>query len=123
MRFMMLVKTTENAGPPPKEFMKVMMKSSEEATKAGTLVATGGLTPLAMGTRLRVSGGKLIVTDGPFTEAKEVVASFAELEVKSKEEAVGAGRWLMQMFIDFWPGWEGETEIRQILGPADYPQA
>ena len=121
MRFIVLVKTAESSAP-PKEFMEAMQKSSEEATKAGTLVATGGLAPIAMGTRLRVSGGKLIVTDGPFTEAKEVVASFAELDVKSKEEAIEAGRWLMQMFIDFWSGWEGEIEIRQILGPADYPQ-
>ena len=62
------------------------------------------------------------MTDGPFTEAKEVVGGYAELELKSKEEAIEAAVNFMELHKKHWPGWEGETEIRQIFGPEDFAQ-
>ena len=88
MRFMMLVKHAEKQGPPPKEFMDAMAIIHEEAVKAGTIRGNGGLAPTAQSTSVRLSGGRIKVIDGPFTEAKEVVGGYAEFELKSKEEAI-----------------------------------
>jgi hypothetical protein len=121
MRFMMLVKHAENYGAPPKELMEAIGKLSEEAVKAGRMVNSGGLAPTAMSTRVRVSGGKLTTTDGPFAEAKEVVGGFAIFELKSKNEAIEGAQRFMELHKKHWPGWEGETEIRQLFGPEDFP--
>ena len=88
MRFLMLVKHGENPGPPPKEFLEAMTKLGDEAAKSGTMVASGGLAPLAKSTRVRLSRGQLSAIDGPYTEAKEVVGGFAIFELKSKQEAI-----------------------------------
>ena len=120
MRFMMLVKHAENSGPPPKELMEAMAKLSEEAVKAGTMVASGGLAPTAVSTRVRLSGGQLTKVDGPFTEAKEVIGGYAVFELKSKEEAIEGAMRFMELHKKHWPGWEGETEIRQIFGPEEF---
>jgi hypothetical protein len=122
MRFMMLVKHAENSGPPPKELMDAIAKLSEEAVKAGTMLGTGGLAPTAQSTRVRLSGGQLKVIDGPFTEAKEVIGGYAQFELKSKEEAIEGAVHFMELHKKHWPGWEGETEIRQIFGPEDFAQ-
>ena len=79
----------------------------------------GGLGPTALGVRVRLSGGKVTVTDGPFTEAKEVVGGYAQFELKSKEEAVESAVRFMELHKKHWPGWEGETEVRQMFGPED----
>jgi hypothetical protein len=121
MLFMMLVKHAENYGAPPKELMEAIGKLSEEAMKAGTMVSAGGLGPTAMSTRVRVSGGKVSTTDGPFTETKEVVGGFAIFELKSKKEAIEGAQRFMELHKKHWPGWEGETEIRQLFGPEDDP--
>ncbi len=122
MRFMMIVKHAENSGPPPKELMDAMETLREEAVKAGTMLGSGGLAPTAQSTRVRVSKGQLTVTDGPFTEAKEVVGGFALFELKSKEEALKGAVRFMELHKKHWPGWEGETEIRQIFGAEDFAQ-
>jgi hypothetical protein len=101
--------------------MDAMAKLAEEAVKAGTMVETGGLAPTAMSTRVRLARGKVTTTDGPFTEAKEVVGGYAVFELKSKEEAIEATERFMELHRKHWPGWEGETEIRQVFGPADFP--
>ncbi len=116
MRFMTLVKSAENAGPPPKALMDAIWKLGEEATKTGTLVQMGGLAPSFMGARVRLSKDQLIVKDGPFAEAKEVIGGFAVYEVQSKEEAVEVTRRFLDLHREHWPGWEGEVEIRQIFG-------
>jgi hypothetical protein len=115
MRFMMIVKSAENAGPPPQALMDAIAKLGEEAARAGTLVEMGGLFPTAMGARVRLSRGQLNVTDGPFTEAKEVVGGYAVHEVKSKQEAIDAAVRFMELHKKHWPGWEGETEVRQLF--------
>jgi hypothetical protein len=120
MRFMMLVKHAENPGPPPKGFMDEMAKLGEEAVKAGTMVVSGGLAPTATSTRVRLSKGQVTAIDGPFPEAKEVVGGFAILEYKSKKEALEGALGFMELHKRYWPGWEGETEVRQIWGPEDF---
>ena len=113
MRFMMIVKSAENSGPPPQGMIEAMGKIAEEATKAGEMIDSGGLASSATGARVRLSGGKLTVTDGPFTEAKEVFGGYAVFELKSKKEAVERAVAFMELHKQHWPGWEGETEIRQ----------
>ena len=113
MRFMMMVKTAEKSGPPPEELINAIAKLSEEATKAGEMIESGGLAPSATGARVRLSGGKLSVTDGPFTEAKEVFGGYAVFALNSKKEAVERALRFMELHKQHWPGWEGETEIRQ----------
>jgi hypothetical protein len=91
-----------------------MGKFIEEITKAGVLLATDGLQPSSKGARVRLSGGKVTVTDGPFTESKELVASYALLEVKSKAEAI---EWTKR-FLNVLG--EGECELRQVYEPLDF---
>jgi hypothetical protein len=121
MRFMMIVKHAENQGPPPKPLMDAIAKLGEEATRAGTMLGTGGLAPTTQGGRVRLSGGKVTVTDGPFTESKEVIGGFAQFDLKSKEEAIESAVRFMELHKKHWPGWEGETEVRQMFGPEDFP--
>jgi hypothetical protein len=120
MRFMMLVKSKENSGPPPKELMDAMAKLAEEATKDGSMIESGGLAPSAMSTRVRLAQGKITAIDGPFAETKELVGGYAVLEFKSKQEALESTLHFMELHRKYWPGWEGETEIRQIFTQQDY---
>src|SRR6266700_2744791 len=122
MRFMMIVKHAEKQGPPPKELMDAIGKLAEEESKAGIMIGSGGLKSTASGARVRLSGGKVTVTDGPFTEAKEIVGGYAQFELKSKEEAVEGAKRFMELHKEHWPGWEGETEIRQMFEPGDFPK-
>lgn len=100
---------TENSTPPSPEMMAELGKFTEEAIKAGILIATGGLKPT--GTRLRLANGKVTVTDGPFIEAKELIAGFAVIKVNSLEEAIEWTRRFREIIGD------GESEIVPIVGP------
>lgn len=119
MRFMMIVKGNKDyeAGtPPPPELMAAIGKLSEEAAREGRLISSGGLLPSSAGVRVNVARGKLSVTDGPFSEARELVGGFAIFELASKAEAVEAGRRFMQVHADILgPAWEGELEIRPMM--------
>jgi hypothetical protein len=115
MRYMMIVKHKEAQGIPPKELMDAIGKLSEEAINNGTLLGNGGLLPTSAGASVRLSGGRVTVTDGPFTEAKEIIGGYALFELKSKEEAVEAARYFMELHKKYWPGWEGETEVREMM--------
>ena len=115
MRFMMMVKSAENGAAPPQELMEAIARLSAQHTKEGKVVARGGLAPMATSSRVRLSGGKLAVLDGPFTEAKEVVGGYAVMEFSSREAAVQSAVEFMELHKKYWPGWEGETEVRQIL--------
>ena len=123
MRYMMIVKHAEKQGPPPKELMDAITKLAEEAVKAGTMLGNGGLGPTAQGARVRLAGGKVTVTDGPFTEAKEVVGGYAQFELQSKQAAVEAAVRFMELHQKYWPGWEGETEVRQMFDPQECASA
>jgi len=124
MRFMMIVTGDENftkSGPPPMELMTEIGKLGEEATKAGKFVSMGGLQHSSKGASVRLKGGKLITTDGPFTEAKEVIGGFTILDVASKEEAIAEATKFMELHRRLWPTWEGTTEIRQMYEAGDHP--
>ena len=119
MRFMMLVipKAYENARAdfvPPADLVAKMTKYNESLTKAGVLLGLDGLHPPAKGTRVRFSGGKPKVTDGPFAEAKELVGGYWMIQVKSKEEAV---EWAKRA-----PMLDGDViEVRQVQELSDFP--
>lgn len=113
MKFLSIYKTVETNTPPSLEHMTRMEKLIEESTKAGVLLATEGCLPSALGARVRLSNGKVTVTDGPFTESKEVVGGFAILQANSKEEAIELAR----QFLDV--AGDGECEIRQVFDAAD----
>jgi hypothetical protein len=117
MRYMMIVKHPETESRPPRELMDTIAKLGEESVKAGTMIGNGGLKPTAEGARIRLSGGQLTVKDGPFTEAKEVIGGYAQFELNSKEEAIEGGVRFMELHRKYWPGWEGEMEIRPMVGP------
>jgi hypothetical protein len=123
MRFMMLVKTTgEFSGPPPQALIDAINKQGEAAVKSGAMIANGGLAPVTASTTVRIARNKVTTTDGPFTEAKEVVGGFAIFDLKSKQEAVESAQKFMELHLQHWPGWEGATEIRQIFGAEDFQQ-
>lgn len=108
MKFLSIYKAAERNTPPSAEEMAAMGKLIEEGVKAGWLVATEGCLPSALGARVRRSSGKLSVTDGPFTESKEVVGGFAILKANSKAEAIELARDFLKVVGD------GECELRQI---------
>lgn len=115
MRFLSIYQTRETNVPPTPEEMARMGQFCQEMMEAGHLLATEGCLPSATGARVRASGGKVVVTDGPFTEAKELVAGFAILQASSREEAVE----LTKRFLEV-AGGEGVCEIRQIFEPGDF---
>ena len=118
MRFMMLMIPTARAEAgemPTAEAIGEMMKFNEELGKAGALIALDGLHPSAAGARVTFQGGKPIVTDGPFTESKEVIGGYWIIQVASKDEAV---QWASRA-----PCGDGETiEVRRIFELEDFPQ-
>ncbi len=116
MRYMMLLTATNPSTPPPPELYEAIMKLGGEATEAGVLLDTAGLLPSASGTRVSLADGKMTVTDGPFTESKELI-SYALYEVRSREEAVEWASRFMRLHRDLWDGWEGTTTILQVMGP------
>jgi hypothetical protein len=113
MRFLSIYKTVEKNALPSLEQVAKMEKLIEESMKAGVLLATEGCLPSALGARVRLSDGKLTVTDGPFTESKELIAGFALLEASSKQEAIERAK----EFLDV--AGEGECELRQIFTASD----
>ena len=122
MRFMMIVKADssyEAGRPPDPALLAAIAKLSEEMTKSGVLLQTGGLLPSSKGARVRVSGGKMSVTDGPFVETKEIIGGFAILEAASKEEAIRLGKEFMQLHVDvLGQSYEGTLEVRPMFDPA-----
>jgi len=119
MKFMMIVKHPDRVEMPPKPLIDAITKLSADAAQAGTMLGSGGLAPTAQGARVILSGGKVTVSDGPFTEAKEVIGGYAQFEMKSKQEAIESAVAFMELHKKYWPGWEGETEVRQMLNPED----
>ena len=117
MRYMTIVKGSENAGVPPKELFDAIDQLMAKQAKSGIFVSAGGLKPSAQGARVRITRGKLRVSDGPFTEAKEVIGGFAILNAGSKNEAIELAKEFMDLHIQHWPEWEGECEVREMEGP------
>jgi hypothetical protein len=120
MRFMMIVKANKDseAGVMPKqELLEAMGKFNEELVKAGVLLAGEGLHPTSNGARVKFSGDKRTVIDGPFTETKELIAGFWLIQVKSKEEAI---EWAKRSPNPHGPGAETNIEIRQVFEVEDF---
>jgi hypothetical protein len=116
MRFMSIVKGPETAAPPSPQLMDAIDKLAQEMFQKGVMLDMGGLLPTATGARIRLAGGRLHVTDGPFTEAKEVIGGYAILKAASKEEAVELGRRFMQLHADILgPAYEMELEVRPMF--------
>ena len=115
MRYLVLLTGTRPDTPPPPGLMEGIFALGEEATKAGALLDTAGLSPSSAGAKVGLYGGSLSVTDGPFAEAKEVI-SYAIYEVRSKEEAVEWSSKFMRLHRDLWPEWEGEAQVLQVMG-------
>lgn len=116
MRFLSMIRIDETTGQAPSEqLMADMGQLIEELTATGQLVSTAGLRPTAEGVRVRLHrGGRLSVTDGPFTETKEVIGGYAILEAKSKAEAVELTRRFLKVHGS---DWDVECEVRQLDGP------
>ena len=125
MRYMMMIKATRDyeAGLPPNpQLMAGMGKLTEEMTKAGVLLASEGLQPSAKGTRIQYSGGKRVVTDGPFAETRELIGGYAILQAKSKEEAMQLANRVVDVHINAGIA-EFEMEIRPLFDLEDFGPA
>ena len=116
MRYMVLVKMPEDVGSPPPELMQAMGTALREAFENGSMIDAGGLSPTAESTEIRLAGGEITTTDGPYAEAKEVAGGYSIIEVRSEEEAVANARRVLEIHRDCWPGWEGSVEVRRIAG-------
>jgi hypothetical protein len=119
MRFMVIVKadkSSEAGELPDEKLLADMTKFNEELVKAGVLLAAEGLQPSSKGARVRFSGNKRTVIDGPFAETKELVAGFWLFQVKSKQEAI---EWVKRSPNPF-PGKDSEIEIRQVFEAEDF---
>jgi hypothetical protein len=114
MRFFSIIRAAEQQGRPPQSLMDAMDKYVARTLAEGSVVSTGGLAPSAGGWRIRMQGGKLTITDGPFAESKEVVGGYAVIEARTREEAIRATREFMQLHVDHWPEWVGECEVREL---------
>jgi hypothetical protein len=119
MRFMILIKADKNSEAgvlPDEKLLTEMGKFNEELVKAGVMLAGEGLQPSSKGARVKFSGSKRTVIDGPFAETKELIAGYWLWQVKSKEEAV---EWVKRCPNPF-PGTESEIEIRQLFEAEDF---
>ena len=123
MQFMMMVKSCkgEESGPFNPELMAAIEKSAAELAQKGILLQTGGLYPSSKGARVTVNNQRVLVTDGPFAETKELIGGFAIMEFSSKAEAVEAGKNFMQLHADILgPSYQGELDIREVMVLQDH---
>jgi hypothetical protein len=120
MRFMILVRSSREseAGVTPGEHIfAAMARYNDELARAGVLLAVEGLHPSSKGARVRISGARRTVVDGPFAETKELIAGFWLIQVKSRDEAI---EWVNRCPAPF--DGESELELRQVFGPDDYAE-
>jgi uncharacterized glyoxalase superfamily protein PhnB len=120
MRFMMIVKASKDSEAgvmPDDKLIEAMTKYNEELARAGVLLDLSGLHPSSKGARVKFSGGKTIVTDGPFAETKALIAGYWLIQVKSKQEAV---EWARRIPAPHGAGQEGEVELRQLFELDDF---
>lgn len=118
MKFMTLVKTSSTSNtttPPPAELMQAIIGLGMEATAAGALLEQGGLLPIDLGATVQLANQTVTVLDGPYSEAKEWVGGYAVYQVSTRDEAIGWACRFLELHKQFWPGWEGTVEVRQIM--------
>jgi hypothetical protein len=116
MRFIAVLRTAEAHGFPPPELAEGIAELGAEAARRGVLVDTAGLLPVATATRVGVAAGELTVTDGPFDDDAPLGA-YAVYDVTTRDEVIDWTKRFMDLHRRTWPGWEGESEIRQVFGP------
>ncbi|HYF73447.1 MAG TPA: YciI family protein [Nocardioides sp.] len=116
MRFITFVKMAENVGNPPPALVEAMGRELGDAFASGSILDAGGLSGMADSTEIRIAGGQITRTDGPYAEGKEVAGGYAILEARSREEAVEGARRVIELHAEHWPGWEGAVEVRQMFG-------
>jgi hypothetical protein len=123
MKYLSFIRHSEKyrESRPPQALMEAMGKFVEKSLKEGTLVDTGGLLPSKDGIRVRLEGGKITVTDGPFSESKEVIGGWAILKTDSKAEAIRIATEFMELHRKHWPGFDGESEVRPMFEPGVGP--
>ena len=121
MRFMTLIKSAEKmtVGPPPSELFEAIARLGGEAQQAGVLLDTAGLMPTAAGACVRLRDGHIDTSPGPFGSDQEMVGAYAIFDVESKQDAIAWATRFMEAHRDHWSGWQGETEVRQLI---DAPQ-
>jgi hypothetical protein len=113
-KYLTIVKGSENHAPPPPALIEAIDQLIKDAGKR--MVGVGGLLPSGKGARARLAKGKVSVTDGPFTEAKEVIGGFAIYDVPSLAEAKEWTRRFLDLHVEHFPGWDCEVEIREMMG-------
>jgi hypothetical protein len=121
MKYLCFIKHAEsyrNAAPPA-GFMEAMTKFMHGYKETGALVDTGGLGASKDTTRVRLADGVLTVTDGPFTETKEIVGGWAILQGKTKADVLRVATAFMELHRAHWPGFEGESELHLMLAPGE----
>jgi hypothetical protein len=119
MKYLTFIRSSESyrESTPPMALFEAMGEFVERARKDGTLVDAGGLLPSKDGLRVRLANGKITVTDGPFSEAKEVIGGWAILQADSKAEATRIAVEFMELHRKHWPEFEGESEVRPMEDP------
>lgn len=116
MKVMTLVKTTKaGVGMPPMALMQAIGQLGADAAAAGVLVTQGGLLGKDESVFIAIRNGKVIVTDGPFAESKELVGGYAVYDVPTKAEAMEWATRFANLHTEHWPGWEGDIEVRPIM--------
>ena len=122
MKYLTFIRCSESyrASPPPAALMEAMGAFVERSLKDGSLVDTGGLLPSKEGLRVRLANGQISVTDGPFTESKEVIGGWAVLQ-GSREQVVRIATEFMELHRKHWPEFEGESEVRPMFEPGMGP--
>ena len=123
MKYLAFIRAAESfreAGPPP-ALMEAMGQFASKSLQDGSLVDTGGLLPSKDGFRVRLAKNVMTVTDGPFTETKEVIGGWAILKADSKQEALRIARNFMELHRIHWPQFEGEAEVRPMFEPGTGP--
>jgi len=121
---LMIPKGYDAAAPgtmPPKDAVAAMMKYNNELKAAGVLITLDGLHPPSMGARVSFPSGTPVVTDGPFTEMKEVIGGWAIVKADSKAEAIRMATEFMDLHHKHWPEFEGESEVRPMFEPGMGP--
>jgi hypothetical protein len=125
MKYLTFIRHDESyrdAGPPP-ALLEAMGRFVQKSLQDGSLVDTGGLLPTKEGFRIRLSKGVISMTDGPFSETKEVIGGWAIIKAESKADAVRIAREFMELHRKHWPEFEGESEVRPMFDPCTGPQS
>lgn len=123
MKYLAFIRHAESyrdAGPPP-ALLDAMGRFVQKSLQDGSLVDTGGLLPSKDGFRIRLSKGAISMTDGPFSETKEVIGGWAIIKANSKDEALRIAQEFMELHRKHWPQFEGETEVRPMFEPGFGP--